>query len=112
MERSEKIARGIDDAKKSSELFQQAAEEYKKNTEKLRKMSIDTQKELQKDLEKLRIENLEKIKIDNDEWTKKRAEQMEIDKKALVEEAKSEIISLAMLASEKLIKSKQDLNSL
>ena len=111
-ERSEKIARGIDDAKKSSELFQQAAEEYKKNTEKLRKMSIDTQKELQKDLEKLRIENLEKIKIDNNEWTKKRAEQMEIDKKALVEEAKSEIVSLALLAAEKLIKSKQDLGNL
>ena len=36
---------------------------------------------------------------------------MEIDKKALVESAKNEIVSLAMLATEKLIKSKKDLNN-
>lgn len=111
-ERSERIAKGIDDAKKSDELLKQAAEEYEKHTEKLRTMSIDAQKELQKDLEELRIENLERIKIDNDEWNKKRIEQMEIDKKTLVEEAKGEVISLAMLAAEKLIKSKQDLGNL
>ena len=67
-------------------------------------MAMDAQKELQKDLEKLRKDNLDKIKADNDEWTKKRLEQMEIDKKALIESAKGEISSIAMLAVEKLVK--------
>ena len=111
-ERGEKIAKGIDDAKKSNELLQKAAEEYKENTIKLQHISIDAKKELQKDLEKLRAENLDRIKADNEEWTKKKMEQMELDRKALVEEAKKELVSLAMLATEKLIKERDDLNNL
>src|SRR3989344_6946915 len=87
-ERSEKIETGINDAKKSSELLKKAREEYEQNTIKLRQISIDAQKELTKELEQLRRDNLENIKIDNDEWMKKRKEQLEIDKKALVEGAK------------------------
>ena len=111
-ERSERIAKGVSDAKKSNELLQKASEEYKQNTIKLRQLSIDAQKELQTDLEKLKTENLEKIKADNDEWMKKRKEQLEIDKKALIEGAKGEVMSIAILAAEKIIKSKQDLNNL
>src|SRR3989344_3362250 len=113
-EREEKIGKGIDDAKKSNELLQKVSEEYKQNTVKLRQMAVDAQKELTKNLEKLRAENQSKIKADNDEWTKKRMEQMEIDKKALVEKAKSEVVSLAMLAVEKLLstKSEKELNDL
>ena len=111
-ERSGKIEAGINDAKKSSELLQKATEEYNNSTIKLRQMAIDAQKELGKDLEKSRRDNLEKIKADNDELTKKRMEQMEIDKKALIDGARSEIVTLAMLAVEKVINSKQDLNNL
>ena len=105
-ERAEKIAKGIEDARKSDELLQKATEEYKENTVKLRKISADAQKELQKDLEKLRGDNLERIKMDNDEWTKSRIKQMEIDKKTLVEGAKSELAMLAMLAAEKIMAEK------
>ena len=105
-ERSEKIAKGIDDAKKSDELLKKVAEEYNQNTIKLRQISIDSQKELHKDLEKLRAENLERIKKDNDEWTKKRSEQMEIDKKTLVESAKNELAMLAILAAKKIMEEK------
>ena len=111
-ERGVKIEAGINDAKKSNELLQKATEEYNKNTIKLRQISIDAQKELQKDLEQLRTKNLERIKIDNDEWVKKKTEQIEIDKKAIVEGAKNELISLAMLATEKLLSSKKELNDL
>ncbi len=113
-ERSDKIGKGIDDAKKSSELLQKVSEEYKQNTIKLRVMATDAQKELGKELEQLRVKNLEKIKADNDEWTKKRMKQMEVDKKALVEEAKNEVVSLAMLAVEKILstKTEKELNDL
>ncbi|MFA6177454.1 MAG: ATP synthase F0 subunit B [Candidatus Paceibacterota bacterium] len=106
-ERSEKISKGIDDAKESSGLLQKAAEEYKQNTIKLRQISIDSQKELNKELEQLRVKNLDRIKADNNEWVKKRTEQMEIDKKALVESAKSELASLAMLAAKKIMEEKK-----
>jgi len=111
-ERGEKIQTGIKDAKASSELLQKAAEEYKQNTIKLGRIAMDAQKELSQELEQLRVKNLERIKADNDEWTKKRMEQMEIDKKALVESAKKELVSLAMLATEKLIKDKHNLDNL
>ena len=102
-ERSERISKGIDDAKKSSELLEKAAEEYRQNTIKLRQVAIDSQKELTKELDELRVKNLDRIKADNNEWVKKRTEQMEIDKKALVESAKSELASLAMLAVKKIM---------
>lgn len=105
-ERGEKIETGIKDAKKSNELLQKATEEYKQNTIKLQKMAADAQKELGKDLEKLRAENLDRIKADNEEWTKRRMEQLEIDKIALVEGAKSELVMLAMLAAEKIMAEK------
>jgi F-type H+-transporting ATPase subunit b len=111
-ERSEKIKKGVEDAKKSDELLQKAAKEYEANAVKLQKISTDAQKELQKDLEKLRRDNLEKIKMDNAEWAKSKTKQMEIDKKALVESAKGELVNLAMLAAEKIIKSRQDLDNL
>jgi F-type H+-transporting ATPase subunit b len=107
-ERSEKISKGIDDAKESNELLQKSVKEYEENTAKLRKMSMDAERELQKDLEKLRNENLEKIKIDNEEWSKSRIKQMEIDKKTLVESAKKEIVSLAILAVGKLLGDKNE----
>lgn len=107
-ERSEKIATGVNDAKKSNELLQKATEEYKENTIKLRRVAVDAQKELEKDLEQLRIKNLDRIKADNDEWTKKRIEQLEIDKKALVESAKNELVTLAMQATEKILSTKLD----
>jgi F-type H+-transporting ATPase subunit b len=105
-ERSEKIAKGIDDAKKSNELLQKAEEQYKENSLKLKKVSMEAEKELKKDLDKLRAENLEKIKKDHDEWNRKRVEQMEIDKKALVEGAKNELATLAILAAEKIMANK------
>ena len=94
-ERSGKIEKGIDDAKKSGELLQKTTEEYEQNTIKLRKTAMGAQKELTQDLEKLRAENLNRIKADNEEWAKKRIEQMEIDKKALVEGVRGELVTLA-----------------
>lgn len=110
-DRTEKIEKGVTDARKSSELLEKAAEEYKQNTLKLRQASADAQKELAQELERLRAKNLERIKADNDEWVKKKTAQMETDKRALVEGAKAEIVSLAMLAAEKIMR-KEDLKTL
>ena len=111
-ERAEKIAKGVEDAKESSNLFQKATEEYKQNIIKLRQVNMDAKRELDKELEQLRIEHLKTIQADNDEWVKKRKEQLAIDKKYLVEEATKEVVAITMLATEKLISSKKDLSTL
>ncbi|OGI74392.1 hypothetical protein A3D42_00180 [Candidatus Nomurabacteria bacterium RIFCSPHIGHO2_02_FULL_41_18] len=111
-ERGKKIEAGINNAEKSNELLQKATEEYNQNTIKLKQISVNAHNELQRDLERLRADHVAKIKADNDEWVKKRTEQMAIDKKVLVEEAKSEITSLATLMVEKLIKDKTELKDL
>ena len=111
-DRGDLISKGVDDAKKATLLVQKAGQEYEENTIKLRKMSIDTQKELKKELDKLRAENIERIKMDEEEYQKKRIAQMQLDKKELVESASKEVISIAMLAAEKILKSKKDINDL
>ncbi|KKS11862.1 hypothetical protein A2643_03080 [Candidatus Nomurabacteria bacterium RIFCSPHIGHO2_01_FULL_39_220] len=105
-ERGEEIETGLQNAKAGMEMIQKAKEEYEENTIKLRKQSIDTQKELKKELEKLRDENIERIKKDEEEYVKKRVVQFEIEKKALIESAKVEIVSLATLAAEKIMDKK------
>ena len=67
---------------------------------------MEAQKELVVELDQMRAKNLERIKADNEEWTKHRKEQLEIDKKALVESAKGEVMMLATLAAEKILAKK------
>ncbi|KKR79869.1 MAG: ATP synthase subunit b [Candidatus Nomurabacteria bacterium GW2011_GWA2_40_9] len=105
-ERSNEISKGLDDAKKSRELLLLATEEYKQNSIKLRKLSVDTQVELKKDLEKLRQENIEKMRLNTEEWKKNRIKQMEIDKRELIESAKKDVMSLATFVAEKIMNDK------
>lgn len=105
-ERTKEIETGLTDAKDAKILLQKASQEYEENTIKLRKLSIDTQKELSVELDKLRAENIEKMKLDAEEWKKNRNKQMEIDKKDLIESAKGEVMSLAILAAEKIMNDK------
>ena len=105
-ERSEKIEGGLSDAKKSNELLQQATAEYEKNTLKLKQIAIEERRELNKELEQLKAEHLETIKADNDEWVKKRKEQLEVDKKILVDSAYNEIVMIATAMAEKIMNEK------
>src|SRR3989338_5451929 len=97
-ERGEEIETGLQNAKAGMEMIQKAKEEYEENTIKLRKQSIDTQKELKKEFER--------IKKNEEEYVKNRDVQYEIEKKALIESAKVEIVSLATLAAEKIMDKK------
>ena len=105
-ERSDKIKKGMNDAKANAALLE---ETKKLSDEILLKSKTESNKiyqEGKKELEKLRAENLDKIKNDEAEWQKKRIKQMEIDKKTIVESVKEDIVSLAMLAAEKMIADK------
>ncbi len=111
-ERSDKIKKGIDDAKMNAALLE---ETKKLSDEILVKARGDSNKIFQegrKELEKLRTDNLDRIKEDEAEFIKKRKEQIEIDKKTILESVKEDIVNLATLMAEKLVKDKQDLNNL
>lgn len=103
LERSEKIRKGVDDAKSNAELLEQTKKE---SEEMLAKAKIEANKIFQdgkKDLEKLKADTMEKIKEDTNEWQKNRVKQMEIDKKNIVESVKNEIVGLAMVAARKIM---------
>src|SRR3989344_4480411 len=61
-ERSEKIEGGLLDAKKSQELLGQATKEHKENVIRLRQISIEAKKELDKEMQQLRDENMQTMK--------------------------------------------------
>ena len=109
-ERSEKIKKGVDDAKSNATLLEQTKKEQEEILAKARVEANKIFQEGKKDLEKARAENSEKIKMENEEAKKNRIKQLEADKKILVDSAKHEIISLAMLAAEKVITDKNKQN--
>ena len=111
-ERAEKISKGISDAKMSSEILEKTRKESQIILSKTRIESNKIFQDGKKDLEKLKAETMEEIKADTEEWQKNRVKQMEIDKKNLVESVKDEVTKLAMLATEKILSSKKDLNNL
>src|SRR3989344_1440310 len=85
-ERSEKIAKGVGDAKKSAEMLKATSLEYD--------------------------EVLAKARIEANKIFQEGQKEAEIKKASMLENAKTEIVNLTMLATEKLISSKQDLNNL
>ena len=111
-ERAEKIGKGINDAKANAVILEKTKKE---SEEILAKSRVESNKIFQngrKDLEKLKADTMEEIKADTEKWQENRIKQMEIDKKMIVESVKKDIIDLAIVAAEKIIKSKQDLNNL
>ena len=111
-ERSEKISKGIDDAKMNATILEKSQTEYEEMLSKAREQADEIFQDGKKEALAKKTLMLEDAKnevaivIENGKRT------LEGEKTKMVEEAKKEIVSLAMLATEKLIKSKQDLNSL
>jgi F-type H+-transporting ATPase subunit b len=111
-ERSEKIEKGIDDAKTNATLVARAKAEY---DEALAQAKIEANKIFQegkKEAEAKKASMLDEAQKEVATLVASGKKTMEIEKVKMVEEAKQEIVSLAMLATEKLMKSKQDLNNL
>ncbi len=111
-ERSEKIAKGIEDAKENEVLIEKTRAEYE---EILARAKVEANKIFQdgkKEAEAKKVAMLEDAKKEAAATIESGKKMLEAEKIKMVGEAKNEIINLAMQATEKLIKSKQDLNSL
>ncbi|MES3032017.1 MAG: F0F1 ATP synthase subunit B [Patescibacteria group bacterium] len=111
-ERTDKIKKGVDDAKTNDAMLKATKEEYADMLAKARveasKIFQETKKEGQ--AEKSKMVEQGKIEVAGAVENGKKALQSE--KAKMVEEAKKEIASLAILATEKLMSSKTDLNNL
>ncbi len=111
-ERSEKISKGIVDAKTNADILGQTQKEYE---ETLQKARIEAQKifdEGKKEALAKKNQMLEDSKTEVATMIENGKKNLEAEKTKMIEDAKKEIVALSMAATEKLIKSKGDLNNL
>lgn len=111
-ERSEKIGKGIDDAKLNASILTKTEAEYEAAMTKAKNEANKIFQEGKKEAESKKTAMLEEAKKEVASVIENGKKILEAEKLRMVEEAKKEIISLTMLATEKLLASKQDLNSL
>ncbi|HEV7423690.1 MAG TPA: ATP synthase F0 subunit B [Candidatus Paceibacterota bacterium] len=111
-ERTERISKGVADAKKNAEMLEETSLKY---DEVLAKARIEANKIFQegkKESEAKKVAMLEDAKKEVATMIESSRKTLETEKVKIVEDAKREIVTLAMQATEKLISSKPDLNSL
>jgi len=111
-ERSEKIGKGIDDAKTNATLLAKMQTEYDETLSKAKNEANKIFQEGKKESELKKTAMLEEAKQEVEGIINNGKKMLEVEKSKMVEEAKKEIVSLAMQATEKLIKDKKDLNNL
>jgi len=111
-ERSEKIGKGIDDAKTNAALLTKTQAEYDAMLAKAQVEANKIFQEGKKESEAKKTLMLEDAKKEVALVVENGKKTLEVEKVKMVEDAKKEIVNLAMLATEKLISSKQDLNNL
>lgn len=111
-ERSEKISKGIDDAKTNATTLLKTKEEYNEMLSKAQAEANKIFQEGKKEAENKKALMLEDAKKEVATVIENGKKMLEAEKIKMVEDAKKEIVSLAMLATEKILSSKQDLNTL
>ncbi|KKU50405.1 MAG: ATP synthase subunit b [Parcubacteria group bacterium GW2011_GWA1_47_10] len=111
-ERSEKIGKGIDDAKTNATLLVKTKAEYEEVLSKARNEANKIFQDGKKEAEAKKATMIEEAKKEVDGIIANGRKTLEADKVKIVEEAKKDIATIAMLASEKILSSKPDLNNL
>jgi F0F1-type ATP synthase membrane subunit b/b' len=111
-DRSQKISKGIDDAKTNAMLLEKSKAEYEEALTKARAEANKIFQESKKQAMDEKSVMLEETRVSVTELVEKGKKTLEAEKMKMVEEAKAEIVKLAMLATEKLISTKQNINDL
>lgn len=111
-ERSEKINKGINDAKENAEILKSTSTEYEKVIAKAKNEANEIFQAGKKEAEAKKNEMIEKARAEVETMIANGKKSLEAEKAKVMDEAKKEIVALAMSATEKIISSKQDLNNL
>lgn len=107
-ERSEKIAKGITDAKVNEDTLNQTRKEYEETLAKARAEAQSIFQSTKKEAEIKKGEMLEQAKSEVSMLVENGKKTLEAEKTKMVEDAKKEIVELAMKATEKLLNTKID----
>lgn len=102
-ERSEKIAKGVNDAKTNAETLATTKAEYESALAKARAEGQAILQENRKKADAKRIEMLLVAKADVEKLVQNGKKTLEAEKIKMVDEARKEIVSLAMEATKKLL---------
>jgi F-type H+-transporting ATPase subunit b len=112
LERSQKISQGVDDAKTNAVLREAAEKEYEDALAKAREEANKIFLAGKKEAEIKKAQMMEEAKHEVATMIEGGKKTLMAEKTQMVNEAKKEIVSLVTLAAEKLISSKEGLNSL
>ncbi len=107
-ERSEKIAKGIDDAKTNAALLLKAQAEYDTALQKARAEANKIFEEGKKEAEENKVKMLEDAKNQVYAMMESGKSMLQVEKVKMVADAKKEIVGLIIAATEKLVGSKMD----
>ncbi len=107
-ERSEKIAKGINDAKINAKLLEETRAEYDAALVKARGEANKIFQDGKKEAEAKKVAMLEDAKQEVATVIANGKKTLETEKIKMVEEAKKEIVALAMTATEKILSDKVD----
>jgi F-type H+-transporting ATPase subunit b len=107
-ERSEKIAKGIDDAKTNAKLLEETRGEYEAALVKAKSEANKIFQDGKKEAEVKKTQMLEDAKKEVSITIENGKKMLEAEKVKMVDEAKKEIVALAMATTEKLIGGKVD----
>ena len=107
-ERTEKIAKGVTDAKENAELIEKTRQEYSEILNKARVEAHTIFQEGKHDADLKKAEMLENAKKEVDNMIANGKQTLESEKAKILEEAKKEIVSLVVLATEKVLKDNND----
>jgi ATP synthase F0 subunit b len=111
-ERSAKISKGIDDAKKNKETLENTKIEYEETIAEAKKEANKIFQEGKKEAETKKMSMIEDAKKEVATIIENGKKSLEAEKAKIMEDAKKEIVSLTMLATEKMISNKPDVNNL
>ncbi len=107
-ERSEKIAKGIDDAKANAGLLEKTHAEYEAVLAKARTEANKIFQDGKKEAETKKTAMLEEAKLEVAATIENGKKMLEAEKVKMISEAKNEIVNLTIKATEKLLGSKVD----
>src|SRR3989338_8678678 len=105
-ERSEKIGRGISDAKANAELLLRAKTEYEGALAKARAEANAIFQSVKKEAEEKRAEMLESAKGEVKAMIESGKKTLEAEKARMVEDAKKEVVALIVAATKKVLDDK------
>lgn len=107
-ERSQKIEKGVLDAKTNAELIENTKKQYEEIVSKAKIEANQVFQDGKKEAEKKKVEILEETKKDVEKMITDGKKTLEAEKTKMVEDAKSEIVSLVVSATEKLLETHPD----